>query len=128
MKKLSILGITFKQKICAISADFKVDGGKLRMMKMLQGGISVSREKKKMKELGNMNGKTSMKVVRNGAISPKCRLRKGTRRQTPIPSRSVVLNLNAVTSLGASALNGLGIDNDCEGDKGFDKLCQAISR
>ena len=32
----------------------------------------------------------------------------------------------AVTSLGASALNGLGIDNDCDGNSGFDKLCQAI--
>ena len=32
----------------------------------------------------------------------------------------------AVTSLGASALNGLGIDNDCTGNSGFDQLCQAI--
>ena len=32
----------------------------------------------------------------------------------------------AVTSLGAKAINEVGIDNDCEGDKGFDKLCQAI--
>ena len=32
----------------------------------------------------------------------------------------------AVTSLGASTLNGLGIDNDCDGNSGFDKFCQAI--
>jgi len=31
-----------------------------------------------------------------------------------------------VTSLGAQAIKEVGIDNDCEGDKGFDKLCQAI--
>merc|ERR1712017_59539 len=32
----------------------------------------------------------------------------------------------AVTSLGASTLNGLGIDKDCDGNSGFDQFCQAI--